>query len=60
MAHTLVVEAESDHGVTFRCTECGAVCEFVKEGFGDPNPVSTPDGWVAPDNAEIWMGPCTN
>lgn len=60
MAHQLIVEAESEQGVTFRCTTCGVVCEFVKPAYGNPNPA--PDGaggWLPPENPEMWMGPCT-
>lgn len=60
MAHVLAPESESEHGVVFRCAVCSAVCEFVKPDFGSPSPTQPPEGgWLAPENPDQWMGPCT-
>lgn len=59
MSHTLSTKSESSTGVTFECSTCGAVCEFVKPGQGEPAAVQDLAGtWLPPANPETWMGPC--
>jgi len=61
MAHSLNVLSEGDEGVIFQCSKCGATCEFVKVGFGTPNPMMNDTGvWESPSNPEQWMGPCND
>lgn len=57
--HNLSQTIETDLGVTFECSTCGAVCEFVKPVAGYPNPVKNELGvWIPPADPEQWMGVC--
>lgn len=58
--HNLEATSESDLGITFTCSTCGAVCEFQHEP-ASPSPTwsGTSGLWLPPANPEQWMGPCT-
>lgn len=56
MKHTLEFDAEDGQFVRFKCSTCGAVCNF--DTLGEPAPVKTADGWTPPEDPEQWMGAC--
>ena len=46
--------------VLFQCNAagCGRQIRFVKQGFGEPNPVAVGAGWAPPDNVLDWLDAC--
>lgn len=56
--HTMVVIGETDEIVEFSCSVCNTAINFVKEGFGTPNPIRVGDTWVPPEDYMEYLGQC--
>lgn len=58
MPHDLQFESENGVNVMFRCLNCGEPIGFNKPGIGTPCPERIEGLWVAPIDADLYMGPC--
>jgi hypothetical protein len=58
--HTFIVVEDIQEFVQFKCTKCEQVINFVKESYGEPNPIwdNTNNTWVTPTTVGDYLEPC--
>lgn len=52
------VTEDALESVLFFCTTCSREIRFVKEGFGEPNPVPSGESFAPPETVLDYLGPC--
>lgn len=58
-AHAFVFSHETEADHVFACSICGTVIGFNKPGIGEPNAILTGETPMPPEDADKYVGPCT-